>query len=309
LFRKINNIEIKEDPIFILGHWRQGTTWLQQLIGQDSRLIYQNFYEALFPHIFLCFSKILNYLFSKFLPEKRPFDNMKLDVTTPSETEFSFVNMSSYSPSMCFFFPEKINHYRKYAELEDIPIKHREKWIKDLLLLYKKLQLKNPSNQLLIKNPTDTGRIKILLELFPNAKFIHLYRNPYEIFPSSQRMFKFFLNAFSLQKPKFDFDAFLLENYRILYQLYFETIKLIPEGNLIEVSYEELVQDPVCELEEIYHKLSIPGFKESKKNFVNYIESLAGYQVHKYTFTKEDKRRIYSEWKLTIDRYGYEKPY
>ena len=52
---------------------------------------------------------------------------------------------------------------------------------------------------------------------------------------------------------------------------------------------------------------TIPSFEESKKNFVNYIESLAGYQVHKYTFTKKDKRRIYSEWKLTIDRYGYEK--
>ena len=74
------------------------------------------------------------------------------------------------------------------------------------------------------------------------------------------------------------------------------------------MSYEDLVQDPIKELERIYCSLSIPGFEDNKKHFCKYLKSVEDYKVHQYTFTKKDKMKIYSELKLTIDKYGYEQP-
>ncbi len=308
IFRKIRKLEIRNDPIFILGYWRSGTTFLHELLLQDKKFTYLTFPESLMPWIFLLFSNFLNYVFSKILPERRPHDNVKMDVTSPSEHEFCFLNMSSFSPITCFFFPKKFNYYRRYVNFDNVPNNQKKKWKKDFLYLFKKILLKNPDRVLLVKNPLDSARINMILEIFPNSKFIHIYRNPYEVFFSAQRMFGYFLNVFPLQRPTFDFDGFLFESYQIIYQRYLESIKLIPEGNLVDLSYEDLVQDPIKELERIYYNLSIPGFGDNKKHFGKYLKSVEDHEVHQYTFTKKDKLKIYSELKLTIDKYGYEKP-
>jgi hypothetical protein len=307
--RKIKGLELKEDPIFILGHWRTGTTHLHKLLYQDDKFIYQTFPESMHPRIFLLFSRLLKLLFSIFMPKTRPYDAMRMDTTFPGETDTSIMNISSYTQNMCFFFPENRLHYRKYAELEDIPQKHREKWKKDLVLLFKKLQLKNPDKQLLIKNPPDTARVQILLETFPNAKFIYIYRNPYEVYSSSQRMFRYFFHQFVLQKPKYDLDEFLLENYQILESCYHEKKGLIQKNNLVEVRYEDLVKNPLGELERVYSTLAIPDFEEVKQKFEDYLSSVENYKVHKYNFSKEEKVKIYSKMNFLIDKNGYEKPY
>src|SRR5216684_492369 len=42
-----------QPPLFVLGHWRSGTTHLHQLISQDARFAFPNTYQVSFPHIFL----------------------------------------------------------------------------------------------------------------------------------------------------------------------------------------------------------------------------------------------------------------
>src|SRR5678816_885369 len=40
-------------PLFVLGHWRSGTTHLHNLLAVDDRFAFPNNYQALFPHAFL----------------------------------------------------------------------------------------------------------------------------------------------------------------------------------------------------------------------------------------------------------------
>ena len=44
------------------------------------------------------------------------------------------------------------------------------------------------NSRLLIKSPVHTGRVKLLLDLFPNAQFIYIHRNPYQVFKSAVHM-------------------------------------------------------------------------------------------------------------------------
>ena len=38
------------DPLFILGHWRSGTTFLHNIFAQDKHFGYTTTYQTVFPH-------------------------------------------------------------------------------------------------------------------------------------------------------------------------------------------------------------------------------------------------------------------
>ena len=46
--RRIRETEIEQAPLFIIGHWRSGTTWLHELLALDERFTY--------PTTYVCFN-------------------------------------------------------------------------------------------------------------------------------------------------------------------------------------------------------------------------------------------------------------
>ena len=53
--RRIAKTEIVEHPVFILGHWRSGTTFLHKLLSLDARHAYPTLFQCIFPNCFLGF--------------------------------------------------------------------------------------------------------------------------------------------------------------------------------------------------------------------------------------------------------------
>ena len=86
---KVRATEIKEDPIFIIGHWRTGTTHIQNVILNDERFGYLDLVEATFPHLILGSFKFIRALMKPLIPKKRPMDNMAMSPETPQEHEFA----------------------------------------------------------------------------------------------------------------------------------------------------------------------------------------------------------------------------
>ncbi len=82
----INNVQIDKEPIFVIGHWRSGTTHLQNILTRDPQWGYLNTIQSVFPNVFLTLEERL----ASLLPEqKRAMDNVKLDANTPSEEEIA----------------------------------------------------------------------------------------------------------------------------------------------------------------------------------------------------------------------------
>jgi hypothetical protein len=42
--------------------------------------------------------------------------------------------------------------------------------------------------RLVLKSPPHTARVRLLREIFPGAKFVHISRDPYEIYQSTKRV-------------------------------------------------------------------------------------------------------------------------
>src|SRR5437762_7176034 len=56
--------------------------------------------------------------------------------------------------------------------------------------------------RVLLKSPPHTGRIEMLSRLFPGAKFIHIVRHPYALYPSTMKLWPSLDEVQGLQFPK-----------------------------------------------------------------------------------------------------------
>ena len=306
--RKIRETKIKHPPIFIIGHWRTGTTHLQNLLLIDKKYGYLDLEEATFPHLMLGSSKFVTTIMKPLIPETRPMDNMAMTGATPQEHEFTIVDLCLLSPLTGLFFPENREKYLRYGTFEDATEEEINEWKENMIFYLKKLTLKEGGKQLLLKNPLDTYRVKLLLEIFPDAKFINIYRNPYKVFFSTVKLHKTNTELFWLQKPDYELYDFILDIYLEIYEKFYDDFDLIPKEQIIEIKYEDLIANPLSELEKLYGHFNLGKFEEVKDKIQSYLDTLADYKVSSYEISQKDKEMIYSKWHETIDRWGYEKP-
>jgi omega-hydroxy-beta-dihydromenaquinone-9 sulfotransferase len=254
---KVKKVEIKS-PIFILGYPRSGTTYLHYLLSKDKQFSYCATYQVLMPNVFLSLGKTLIRMLDKILPKRRIMDNLKMDTMLPKEEEFAISAISDASMINGFYFPENATRYLDEYVLFKGHTNSAVEWKKKLKFFLQKVQYGQESKRMLIKSPFNTGRVKQILELFPDAKFIHIHRNPYEVYYSNEKLHEAIIPAFSFQRVSSEhMERFVFDSYRLIYENYFEASKRIPEGNLVTVSYEKLVENPIATLDCIYKSLSI----------------------------------------------------
>ncbi len=305
--KRIKNTQIFNDPIFIVGHWRTGTTHLHKMLALDPQFDFLTLTETAFPHLILGQSKVLHRIMRPFTPKRRPTDNVEMFPEMPHEHEFALMVLCSHTPILGIVFPEKFDYYRRFTTFDTVSKRKIKEWKKQFVFLIKTLTIKSKGKQLVLKNPLDTCRIKLMLDIFPNSKFIHIYRNPYDVFYSTLKLHKHNAEIYALQRPTYDLYQLVLDNFVEMYDKFYEEIKLIPEGNYIDVKFEDLAQNPIEELKKIYSTLSLSNFEAAEDKILQYLDTVAGYKPSNYDLSLEDKRKIDTHWYKTIKKWGYEK--
>ena len=198
--QRISKTEINNPPIFIIGHWRSGTTFLHELMSQDPKLAHVSLWHTLIPDSFLMFDGFKKF-FSLFLPTTRPMDEIKVDINAAYEEEAGMATLGRWSFFHCFMFPRDAKRQFCHSVLfKDLSDRDMELWKKNYLGLLKAVTFESGGQRLILKNPSNTARVKTLLELFPKARFIHIYRNPYKVYYSTIRTRINILYLFALQK-------------------------------------------------------------------------------------------------------------
>ena len=304
---QINKTQINKPPIFILGHWRNGTSHLQCLISQDPELSTPNMFQTLFPYTFLSFEDIATRKLGSLVPPRRPEDRMKLSFNVPSEDEIAVAMMSLKSLYLMWSFPKKTLHYQRYINFQSVSQKDLDIWKSSYMRFLKKLTLKHNA-QLVLKSPANTARIKILLDIFPKARFIHIHRNPYRVFQSMRHLILTWTRHHALLQHRdlSDVNDIIIRIYRTIYNAFFEQVKLIPKGQFHEVGFEDLEENPIHEMDNLYKELGLKGFQNKRWRFERYLESVQNYQ--KNTFRDLDlhlKKRIAREWQNSFRAWGY----
>ena len=117
----------------------------------------------------------------------------------------------------------------------------------------------------MLKSPTHTARVRTILEVFPDAKFVHIVRDPLVLFPSTVRLWKSLSEVQGFQIPRDDagwIEGHVLDTFVRMYECFEQDRELVPPGRLIDVRYEDLVADPVGKMRDIYRRLDLGDFAE-----------------------------------------------
>ena len=303
---ELDNVEVPP-PLFVLGHWRSGTTHLHNLLTLDKRFAFANNYECIYPMSFLTAEKLHSKAVEFFLPKRRPMDNVEWDMASPQEDEFAMCVESFKSPCMSWVFPQSSVRYDRYLTFRGVPDHEIAQWRESMLAFLKKLTCKH-NRPLVLKSPPHTCRIKLLLQMFPQAKFVHIHRNPFAVFPSTRKTFLVNIALQRLQPPRLDdLDDQLLYRYREMYDAFFEERGAIPAGQYHEIAFEDLERDPNNQVRRIYEALDLPDFSGVESSLKCYVSSIAGYKKNKFPDLSEElHQRISRAWRPSIEEWGYQ---
>lgn len=305
--RRIAQAGDVQPPLFILGHWRSGTTFLHDLIAQDqAQFSYANTYQVVNPLTFLTTEGALSRLMAGMLPATRPMDNMALSFTSPQEDEFAPLLMTGASVYLGTSFPDRTSYYENHLSFETADPAVRAAWKKAFVIFAKKLALRNP-RPLVLKSPPHTARIKVLLEMFPDARFVHIHRDPYRVFQSQRHFFDTAGWYTYMQRPDLAaIDAGILRRYVAMYDAFFADRDLIPDGHFHELRYDALTADPIGQVAGIYQALGLSGFDSFKPRLQTYVDSLKGYEKNRFdTLSPDDRAMVAHHWHRSFDTWGY----
>jgi len=194
------NLEIKKDPIYILGHWRSGTTLLHNLLCSHKNISYPTTYQTVFPNNMFFLKGLIKEIMRFYLPEKRLVDGVKMHVDFPQEEDFALGNEAGYSFYYWFYFPAD---YQRVTDEYLTPSPETDERSQQYKQAYKKFIKRSILNiggeQYIAKNPPNMARIPFLLDMFPGSRFIYIERNPYEVLMSTFKFHKGFLKTLQLQ--------------------------------------------------------------------------------------------------------------
>jgi len=160
---------------------------------------------------------------------------------------------------------------------------------------------------LVLKSPPNTERIKVLLEMFPQAKFIYIYRNPFHLYYSIRNMWKrAILNYWSVQEiSDEELDEIIFEHFIYLTDQYEKDKKLIPDGKLVEISYEDLKANSFNVIQKIYSKIDLPDFELTADDLLLKLEMEKDYQNFQYRFQDDTFHKIEERWGKYIRQWNY----
>ena len=305
--RRVRETEVRP-PVFIIGHWRTGTTMLHELLDCDPRFHAPNTYQCMFPSTFLLTQELVGRWTSGMLPKTRPFDNMEFGPDKPQEDEFALLNSGAGTPYRTLAFPRNGAAGLDYMDISSLPAKEREAWEATYGLILRRFQTGH-DRRLVLKSPVHAARIRTLLKLYPDARFIFTARDPFDVFVSHVRTVKVLAANQGLHNPIPDDDGwvkdYVLDVFDKLFETYERDRDLVPPGQLIETRYEDLVSDPQARLESLYQSLDLGDFEPARPGVAAYLEARRNYKRNVNTLAPDDRERVGDRFDRYRERFGY----
>jgi len=290
-------------PLFILGFWRSGTTLLHELFCCDPQFGFPSTYACLNPSHFLLtehWSKARNTHLAV-----RPMDAMSYSWASPQEDEFALFALGAPSPYEALIVPSLMREPRRLLDLRLSTSEEQRFWANALQSFLRLLTVQQRKTMVL-KSPPHGFRLPLLLSLFPKARYVVIERNPYEVFVSNLKLWRTLLDLYAVESwTDEEIETFVLAAYLIHEEALTEGRRLVSSQRLACVRYEDLITDPIREMERLYGELDLLSFGQVRESVEAYARANAGHRRNQFVMSREQKARIESAWGPLMQAKGY----
>ena len=304
--RTAKKVEVRR-PLFVLGHWRSGTTLVQQLLARDPQF---GFLDPLMNFTFN-FYHILGWAFRNVIASNldmgRPMDNMKYAMDLPLEEYIVFSTISKNGVYPLNFFPQAFLKYNRFAYVDQMPSAQQTEWIRKYRFLLQKLTALNDGKPLMLKSPDNTARVRLLKKLYPDAKFVNIYRDPYAVVRSTIHLYQKMIPTWSLEAMPDEetLEDWVIRTFKEMYLSYFEEKKTLSPSDLFEIRFEDFEKDPMPILRKMYETLELPGFDEACPLILRHWEGQSGYKKNEFAYADRLIRKVNENLGFYFEHYGY----
>ncbi len=268
-------------PLFVLGYYRSGTTHLHYLLSCDPKLATPRWHQMVAPQGFILSWTFLRLFLVPFLSSKRPQDDVAYGPEYPAEDDFGVCNWSgACSLPGRIAVPRCWDFYKRFHALTDLGAAELAGFRKSQLGISWKLAKLNPGRMLLFKTPSHTARVAELAKLYPNARFIHLHREPGAVVKSNVAMHGRLTPHFLQPHPgDEEIQRRVIAEYAATERKFLAESAAVPADRLARIRYEDLIADPIGELHRAYTRLGLELTPECARQMVAYLESVRDYRA------------------------------
>jgi len=282
------------NPIFIIGHWRTGSTFLHQLLSLDPNLAAPTLYQVALPDSLLVSYKYYRPVFKMLVSEHRPMDNVKLGMDEPQEDEYAIFRLTNFSPLEEIVFPKSGNYFLSNYDDFLPPADQLGDWSAAAAGFYRKLWLKT-GKTIVSKNPFNSRRIPLLAKLFPDSRFIHIGRNPLDVVPSTIHMWDILQKQNALnnnyRKPAVPEVVSTLEKMHLAI---IRDSKSLNRNRYACLRFEDLENNPQDGIERLYTSLGLPFTGDYSDKITRFIKEIGSFQKNDFILGAEDREVIRS---------------
>ena len=306
---RMARVKMDQAPLYIQGFARSGTTHLLNLLARDPSFGVVSTFQAIAAPMFLIGRGWLERLIVRGVPATRPMDEMAVSLDLPQEEEVALANTSHLSSVHHLSFPRRTRAYLEKFTTLRLTGSELAQWERAYLTVLRKATLASGGRRLVLKSPTNLGRTATLLRLFPEAKFIHIVRNPYVVYQSMAHLYRTMLPICQLDDAEpAEVTAAIRNSYTAMMRQYMKDRESIPSGQLAEVRFEDLEQAPMAELERLYQELALPGWERAREPIAEYLRTLSGYRKNAHQIDPQTIDLVDREWGFAVQAWGYRPP-
>ncbi len=325
LYPGFHKIPVKE-PLFIVGNWRTGSTMLYRNIARDTdNVACFTFLDALLPAI--CMKRAVARLqrIDRWLGGWGAKVGAKIDdlflaeysrihpmgFMLPEEDEHALL-VDLCSASMFELFPMVKRFRRLFFVDQEMPRLQREFVMQRYAkLVRRQLYHLGPHKRFVAKNPLFTHKIKSLATHFPDAKFVHLVRNPVNTVVSTASLFHFVWHETGALPPdQQDMDT-VMEFCHEGYQHAARCGGELEDSRWVNVRFQEPIGDPEGTIRMLWERFGWPV----NPNLADVLATASTRQKkwrNKHTYTPAQfgltESGIYEDFRYVYDEYGFPPP-
>lgn len=279
-------------PLILCGFWRSGTTYLHELLANDTTFSFPNTDACLNPALLLLPKTAQR---GRTRELQRPMDGLPVRADSPQEDEFALMSLGLRSAYRAMLFPSLIATAVHDLDPSAWPDSEQQAWCKGFLNFLCRLTNRDP-RRLLLKSPTHTFKIDLLAKLLPNAQFIILLRDPCEVWASNERMWQTMFNLHTVERnPAPPISDFLAQAYRLMADKLGQVATTLPPERFCFTTLEDLTCDPVGTLRSIYEQLSLPAFDHMRDLVTAYLRRTVPLRRSTYNLSEGRRKEILAQ--------------
>jgi hypothetical protein len=232
---------------------------------------------------------------------------MAIGWNRPQEDEFALCGLGAGSQMLDLMFPNE-PRYGAYLSLDELPPLKIARWKATLVRFLTGITLIRP-RRIILKSPQHTSRIAHLIELFPDAQFIYLVREPKAVIPSTIRLWQIMASTQGLQVPRHEgLQQRVIDTFCQMHDTVERTRHLVPPDNFYQIRYEDLVANPIEEMQRIYEYFGWSQFENVLPGMHHYLAETADFRPNRHHLPPELRESIERRCASFRRQYGYAEP-